>query len=81
MTGKFREIVAPGSSRQENFANQRLEGLPSFKMSPCLSKSDNIHVQEIFMNLPIFAKFAEFSRPRKFPVLQYYNTESQITAS
>ena len=30
-TGKFREIVASGGSRQENLANLGLEDLPSFK--------------------------------------------------
>ena len=39
-TGKFRKMAASGGSRQENFANLRLEDLPSFKMSPCLSKLD-----------------------------------------
>ena len=39
-TGKFREFAASGGSRQENFANLWLEEFLSFKMSPCLSKSD-----------------------------------------
>ena len=58
--GKFREIAASGGSRQENFANLELEDL-----------SRNIRVQEIFANLPIFAKFAKIYCTRKFPVLQY----------
>ncbi len=40
-TGNFREIAASGGSRQENFAIAGLEDLPSFKMSPCLLKSDH----------------------------------------
>ncbi len=39
-TGKFREFAASGGSRQENFANLWLEDFLSFKISPCLSKSE-----------------------------------------
>ncbi len=39
-TGNFRDFRAEAIRVQENFANQEIEGVISFKMSPCLSNSD-----------------------------------------
>ncbi len=79
--GKNRKFGAQAIRMHEIFSNFWLAEVLSFKMTPCLLKpngrvgplvcSGNIHEQEIFANLPIFAKFAKISCTRKFVVLQY----------
>ncbi len=59
VTGNFRDFQPQAIRVQEIFANPGVEDLPSFKISPCLlnlDNSGNIHEQEFFANLPIFAK-------------------------
>ena len=69
-TGNFRDFRAEEICVQENFANWGLEGVFSFKISPC-----TIRDQEVFVNLALFAKIAKISCTRKFAVLQYIHDE------